>query len=117
MGFIGLKNGGIIEANGATFLTFSDYAKNAIRMSAMMDLPVTYLLTHDSIAVGEDGPTHQPIEQINNLRAIPRLKLWRPSSALECAVAWHKCIDNKSGPNAIVLSRQKSNLFFKEAAT
>lgn len=89
----------------ATFFVFSDYMKNAMRMSALMEIPVTYVLTHDSIGVGEDGPTHQPIEHIAGLRAMPGLKVWRPCDYTETAAAW---IDAVSGhaPAALVLSRQ-----------
>jgi len=89
----------------ATFFVFSDYMKNAIRLSAFMDIPVIYVLTHDSIGVGEDGGTHQPIEQLTGLRAIPNLKVFRPADGKETAAAW---IDALSGhaPSCIVLSRQ-----------
>ncbi len=72
----------------ATFLVFSDYARNAIRMSALMHQRVVYVLTHDSIGLGEDGPTHQPIEHVESLRLIPNLDVWRPCDAVETAVAW-----------------------------
>src|SRR6185312_3276024 len=78
--------GGFIPYGG-TFLTFSDYARNAIRMSALMKLQVIYVLTHDSIGLGEDGPTHQPIEHLNSLRLIPNLQVWRPANTLETAAA------------------------------
>lgn len=90
---------------GGTFLVFADYARNAIRMSAMMGLKVIYVLTHDSIGLGEDGPTHQPIEHLPMLRATPNLKVWRPASPLEMAVAWTDAIEY-SGSSCLILSRQ-----------
>jgi len=91
---------------GGTFLVFADYARSAIRMSAMMELKVIYVLTHDSIFLGEDGPTHQPIEHLAMLRNTPRLQVWRPASNLETAVAWTKALEHL-GPSCLILSRQK----------
>ncbi|MEW5791071.1 MAG: transketolase [Pseudomonadota bacterium] len=91
---------------GGTFLIFSDYARNAIRMSALMHQRVIYVLTHDSIGLGEDGPTHQPIEQVNSLRLIPNMTLWRPCDAVETAVAWAQSVENRKGPSCLILSRQ-----------
>lgn len=91
---------------GGTFLIFSDYARNAIRMSALMKQRVIYVLTHDSVGLGEDGPTHQPIEQVNSLRLIPNMTLWRPCDAVETAVAWAAAIENSNGPACLILSRQ-----------
>lgn len=91
---------------GATFFVFSDYLRSAIRMAALMNLPVTYVFTHDSIAVGEDGPTHEPIEHLASLRAMPNLTVIRPADAKETRAAWEIAIDNESGPIALVLSRQ-----------
>lgn len=91
---------------GGTFLVFSDYGRNAIRMSALMNLGVIYLFTHDSIGLGEDGPTHQPIEHIPSLRLIPNLYLWRPYNYYETFVAWEFALKNKTSPTLIVLSRQ-----------
>jgi transketolase len=91
---------------GGTFLVFSDYARNAVRMSALMQVPVTYVWTHDSIGLGEDGPTHQPIEQVASLRLIPNFTVWRPCDALEAHVAWVDAIERRSGPTALVLTRQ-----------
>ena len=91
---------------GSTFLIFSDYMRPAIRLSALMDLPVTYVYTHDSIGLGEDGPTHQPIEQLMSLRAIPRLIVIRPADANEAAEAWRLAIERKDRPVALVLTRQ-----------
>lgn len=91
---------------GATFLIFSDYFKPSIRLAAMMELPVVYVFTHDSIFVGEDGPTHQPVEQLAGLRAIPNLTVIRPADAAETAVAWMIALRNRHGPTALVLTRQ-----------
>jgi transketolase len=91
---------------GATFLTFSDYLRPALRLAALMGLKVIHVFTHDSIALGEDGPTHQPIEQIAALRAIPNLVVIRPGDANETAVAWRVALEVKNRPVALVLSRQ-----------
>jgi transketolase len=91
---------------GATFLIFSDYMRPTIRLAAMMGLKVIYLFTHDSIGLGEDGPTHQPIEQLASLRAIPELTVMRPADANETAETWRFAIEHKSGPVALVLTRQ-----------
>ena len=91
---------------GSTFLTFSDYVKPAIRMSSLMNLPVTYIFTHDAISIGEDGPTHQPIEQITSLRAIPNLNVFRPADMNELIGSWNYII-NSNKPNSIVLSKQE----------
>ena len=91
---------------GGTFAVFSDYARNAIRMSALMQQRVIYVLTHDSIGLGEDGPTHQPIEQAASLRLIPNLDLWRPCDGFETAVAWTCSVARTDGPSALFLSRQ-----------
>ncbi|WP_026287884.1 MULTISPECIES: transketolase [unclassified Thioalkalivibrio] len=98
-------HGGFIPYGG-TFLIFSDYARNGIRMSALMKQRVMYVLTHDSIGLGEDGPTHQPIEQTPSLRLIPNLNVWRPCDAVETAVAWKAGIERTDGPSAFILSRQ-----------
>ncbi|WP_370878198.1 MULTISPECIES: transketolase [Rhodoplanes] len=90
----------------ATFLVFSDYARNAVRMSALMGLRVIYVFTHDSISVGEDGPTHQPIEHVESLRLIPGLDVWRPADAAETAVAWQAALERRDGPSALILTRQ-----------
>ncbi len=91
---------------GATFLVFSDYARNAIRMSALMKLPVTYVFTHDSIGLGEDGPTHQPVEHTSSLRLIPNLSVWRPCDTLESAIAWRLAIESTEQPFSLIFSRQ-----------
>ena len=90
----------------ATFLTFSDYSRNAIRMAALMRRQVIHVFTHDSIGLGEDGPTHQPIEHPASLRLIPNLQVWRPADAVETAVAWQSALANAHGPTALLLSRQ-----------
>ncbi len=98
-------HGGFIPYGG-TFLIFSDYARNAIRLSALMHLRVIYVLTHDSIGLGEDGPTHQPVEQTASLRLIPGLDVWRPCDMLESAMAWRCALERVDGPTAMALSRQ-----------
>jgi len=90
----------------STYLTFSDYARPAIRLSALMELPVIHLFTHDSIGLGEDGPTHQPVEQLASLRAVPGLDVIRPADANEVAEAWRAAMDRRHGPVALVLTRQ-----------
>ncbi len=98
-------HGGYIPYGG-TFLTFSDYSRNAIRMAALMKLRVIHVFTHDSIGLGEDGPTHQSVEHVPSLRIIPQLDVWRPADGLETAVAWASAIARKDGPTALCLSRQ-----------
>ena len=98
-------HGGLFPYVG-TFFVFSDYLKPAVRLSALMGLPVTYVFTHDSIAVGEDGPTHEPIEQLAGLRAIPNLKVIRPADGNETRVAWKVALESKNTPTALVLTRQ-----------
>ncbi|MFT6919448.1 MAG: transketolase [Cognaticolwellia sp.] len=104
MNGISLHNGFINY--GATFLMFMEYARNAVRMSALMSIQNIFVYTHDSIAQGEDGPTHQPIEQIANLRMTPNLITWRPCDAVESAVAWKSAITKQNGPSALIFSRQ-----------
>jgi transketolase len=91
---------------GATFLTFSDYMRGAVRLAALMQLPVTYVWTHDSIGLGEDGPTHQPIEHYAALRAMPGLDFVRPADANETAIAWRTALEKTDGPVALALTRQ-----------
>ncbi|ARU86856.1 transketolase [Pseudomonas sp. M30-35] len=91
---------------GATFLIFMEYARNAVRMSALMKKRVLYVFTHDSIGLGEDGPTHQPVEQLTSLRSTPNLDTWRPADAVESAVAWKYAIERNDGPSALIFSRQ-----------
>ena len=98
-------HGGFIPYVG-TFLTFSDYARNAVRMAALMKLRSIFVYTHDSIGLGEDGPTHQSVEHTASLRLIPGLDVWRPCDTIETAVAWIAAIERQNGPTALVLTRQ-----------
>jgi len=91
---------------GGTFLVFSDYMRGAVRLAAIMKLPVTYVWTHDSIGLGEDGPTHQPVEQLASLRAVPGLDIVRPADANETVVAWRTTLEKTDGPVGLCLSRQ-----------
>ncbi|WP_283788957.1 transketolase [Bermanella sp. WJH001] len=93
-------------AYGATFLMFMEYARNAIRMAALMQQRAIHVYTHDSIGLGEDGPTHQPVEQLTNLRTTPNLNTWRPCDAVESAVAWKNAVERADGPTAMIYSRQ-----------
>ena len=102
----GIKLHGGFVPFGGTFLMFMEYARNAIRMAALMKQQAIYVFTHDSIGLGEDGPTHQPIEQIASMRSTPNLTNWRPCDATETAVAWKMAIENQSGPTALILTRQ-----------
>jgi len=98
-------HGGFIPYGG-TFLVFMEYARNAVRMAALMKQQSIFVFTHDSIGQGEDGPTHQPVEQIANLRGTPNMTVWRPADAVETAVAWKSALLNKKGPTSLILSRQ-----------
>jgi transketolase len=98
-------HGGVIPF-GATFLMFSEYARNALRMASLMKIRSIFVYTHDSIGLGEDGPTHQPIEQIATLRLIPFIQVWRPCDAVETAVSWKAAIEHKEGPSILIFSRQ-----------
>jgi transketolase len=98
-------HGGLIPYGG-TFLTFSDYSRNAIRMAALMGLRVIFILTHDSIGLGEDGPTHQPIEHVASLRLIPNVRVQRPCDATETLAAWMSALERHNGPTCLILSRQ-----------
>jgi transketolase len=100
------RHGGVIPY-GATFFIFSDYMRPSIRLAALMGCRVVYVFTHDSIGVGEDGPTHQPVEQLASLRAMPNLHVVRPADANETAAAWRMALERTTGPTALVLSRQK----------
>ena len=91
---------------GATFLMFAEYARNALRMAALMKQRSIFVYTHDSIGLGEDGPTHQPVEQIPSMRVIPNMAVWRPCDAVESAVAWQQAIERKDGPSCLIFSRQ-----------
>jgi len=98
-------HGGFINY-GATFMMFMEYARNAVRMSALMGIQNIFVYTHDSIGQGEDGPTHQPVEQLTNLRTTPNLTTWRPCDATESAVAWKAAVENQQAPSALIFSRQ-----------
>ncbi|ODC05019.1 transketolase [Terasakiispira papahanaumokuakeensis] len=98
-------HGGFIPY-GATFLIFMEYARNAVRMAALMKQQAIYVFTHDSIGLGEDGPTHQPIEQLASLRGTPNMSVWRPADAVETAVAWKAAIERRDGPTSLIFSRQ-----------
>lgn len=102
----GIALHGGFKAYGGTFLVFADYMRNGMRMSALMKQPVVYVLTHDSIGLGEDGPTHQPIEHCASLRLIPNMSLWRPCDAVESLVAWKLAVEEKNKPTSLVFSRQ-----------
>ena len=91
---------------GATFLIFMEYCRNAVRMAALMKQRAIYVFTHDSIGLGEDGPTHQPVEQLASLRTTPNMSTWRPADAVESAVAWKAALERTDGPTALVFSRQ-----------
>ncbi len=99
-------HGGFIPYAG-TFLVFSDYAKNALRMAALMKLRSIFVYTHDSIGLGEDGPTHQPVEHVSTLRLIPNMTVWRPCDATESAVAWKDAVERQQGPSSLIFTRQK----------
>ena len=111
----GIMNGlvlhGGIKPYSGTFLTFLDYARNAVRMAALMEIPTVLVYSHDSIGVGEDGPTHQPVEHLTSLRTTPNLETWRPCDTSETAVSWLSAITNTSKPTALILSRQKLPTF------
>ena len=109
-------HGGFIPYGG-TFLVFSDYARNALRMAALMKLRVIYVFTHDSIGLGEDGPTHQPIEHAATLRLIPNLDVWRPGDTVESALAWAAALERANGPTALLYSRQNVPFITRDAAT
>lgn len=102
----GLVLHGGFRAFGATFLIFSEYARNAVRMAALMKIPSIFVYTHDSIGLGEDGPTHQAVEQLSTLRLIPRMEVWRPCDAVETVAAWRRALERRDGPVALALSRQ-----------
>jgi len=104
-------HGGLLPFGG-TFLMFSEYARNALRMAALMKLRVLFVYTHDSIGLGEDGPTHQPVEQTATLRYIPNMEVWRPCDTVESAVSWVAAVERKDGPSSLIFSRQ--NLAFQK---
>jgi transketolase len=102
----GIELHGGFKSYGATFLMFSEYARNALRMACLMKLGPIHVYTHDSIGLGEDGPTHQPVEQTATLRMLPRMSVWRPCDAVETAVAWKLALERQGGPTSLILSRQ-----------
>ena len=109
-GMSGMINGIVLHGGfvpyGGTFLTFSDYARNAVRVASLMGIGSVYVYTHDSIALGEDGPTHQPVEHVASLRLMPNLDVWRPCDVVETAVCWQSAIERRNGPSAMALTRQ-----------
>jgi transketolase len=109
-------HGGIIPYGG-TFLMFSEYARNALRMAALMKIRVLFVYTHDSIGLGEDGPTHQPVEQTATLRYIPNMDVWRPCDTVESTVAWARAIERRDGPSILIFSRQNLPFQKRDAAT
>ena len=118
-GLAAIANGMIIHGGyrvfTSTFLTFSDYARNALRMAALMQIPTIFLYTHDSIGVGEDGPTHQPIEHISSLRLIPNLHVWRPSDIQETIIAWNFALTSTKSPTALIFARQPTEFIKKDS--
>ncbi|MEP5765775.1 MAG: transketolase [Halieaceae bacterium] len=108
-------HGGFVNY-GATFLMFMEYARNAVRMAALMKQPAIFVYTHDSIGLGEDGPTHQPVEQLVSLRSTPNLTTWRPCDTVESAVAWKAAIEKNDGPSALIFSRQSLQHQTRDAA-
>lgn len=109
-------HGGFIPYGG-TFLMFSEYARNALRMAALMKQRAIFVFTHDSIGLGEDGPTHQPVEQIATLRMIPNMETWRPCDTVETAIAWAEAIERRHGPTSLAFSRQNLSFMPRDAAT
>jgi transketolase len=109
-------HGGFIPYGG-TFLVFSDYARNALRVASLMKQRVIYVFTHDSIGLGEDGPTHQPVEHVASLRLMPGMDLWRPSDTVETAAAWIAALERSNGPTCLVLSRQNLTFVKRSAET
>ena len=107
----GMQAHGGLQTYCSTFFVFSDYMKGAMRLSALMNLPVTYVLTHDSIGVGEDGPTHEPIEQLAALRSMPNMTVFRPADSKETAAAWYYAVTNGKTPTSLVLTRQNLPLY------
>ena len=114
----GIAYDGLFRASGATFCVFADYLRPSIRLAGLAHLPVTYIFTHDSVGVGEDGPTHQPVETVSGLRVIPNLDVYRPADPEEVAAAWAGSIERQDGPTALILTRQKvrSNVEVRAAA-
>ena len=120
-GMSAIMNGVILHGGfipyGATFLMFSEYARNALRMAALMKIQSIFVYTHDSIGLGEDGPTHQAVEQIPTLRMIPNMSVWRPCDTVETAIAWKSAIEKKDGPSCLIFSRQNLPFQARDAAT
>jgi transketolase len=110
----GLQIHGGFRAFNATFLVFADYLRPALRLSALMKLPAIYVLTHDSIYLGEDGPTHQPVETLASLRVIPNVRVLRPADAEETVEAWRMALERNDGPTCLALSRQNLPVFQKD---
>ncbi|MDZ7668463.1 MAG: transketolase [Gammaproteobacteria bacterium] len=104
----GLVLHGGLRPFAGTFLVFMEYARNAVRLASLMKIPSIFVYTHDSVAVGEDGPTHQPVEQLTNLRTTPGLSVWRPCDTVESAVAWESAMARRDGPSALIFTRQKT---------
>ncbi|MBK80680.1 MAG: transketolase [Gammaproteobacteria bacterium] len=119
-GMSAMVNGMVLHGGlrpfAGTFLVFMEYARNAVRLAALMKIPSVFVYTHDSVALGEDGPTHQPIEQLTNLRTTPNLAVWRPCDTVESAVAWRSAIDRRDGPSALVFTRQKTECQARDQA-
>ena len=111
----GIQLHGGFRPYGGTFLVFMEYARNAVRMAALMKQPTILVYTHDSIGLGEDGPTHQPVEQIANLRLTPNMHTWRPCDTVESAVAWKAAIERKDGPSSLIFSRQNLPCMARDA--
>src|SRR5690606_12533662 len=109
-------HGGIIPYGG-TFLMFSEYARNALRMAALMKIRNIFVFTHDSIGLGEDGPTHQPVEQTATLRLIPNMDVWRPCDTVESVISWVRAIERRDGPSSLVFSRQNLPFQKRDAMT
>ncbi len=109
-------HGGFIPYGG-TFLMFMEYAKNALRMASLMKQRAIFVYTHDSIGLGEDGPTHQPIEQISSLRLTPNMSTWRPCDQVETAVAWKYAVERVDGPTSLIFSRQNLPQFGRDQQT
>jgi transketolase len=113
----GLTLHGGVRPFGGTFLMFSEYARNALRMAALMKINPIFVYTHDSIGLGEDGPTHQPVEQISTLRMIPNMHVWRPCDTTESLVAWQMAMEQKTTPSCLIFSRQNLAFMARSAET
>jgi transketolase len=116
-----MTNGMVVHGGlrpfAGTFLVFMEYARNAVRLAALMRIPSIFVYSHDSVALGEDGPTHQPIEQLTNLRTTPGLSVWRPCDTVETAVAWEAAVTNRHAPTALAFTRQKTAPQARDEAT